>query len=84
MFAPIKYPIIQAPMAGGIITPELVARVSNAGFLGSIPAGYLNKESLEDFLSKTRNLTSAPVALNIFIEDYRETSIISPKPQRII
>lgn len=32
----IDYPIIQAPMAGGIDTPELVAAVSNAGGLGSI------------------------------------------------
>lgn len=27
----IKFPIIQAPMAGGATTPELVAQVSNAG-----------------------------------------------------
>ena len=27
----IRYPIIQAPMAGGPSTPELVAAVSNAG-----------------------------------------------------
>ncbi|WP_158649241.1 NAD(P)H-dependent flavin oxidoreductase [Aquella oligotrophica] len=80
----VKYPIIQAPMAGGVVTAELVARVSNSGLLGSIPAGYLSKESLEDFIIKTRNLTSAPVILNVFVEDYRETSIISPKPQRII
>lgn len=84
MWNTIKYPIIQAPMAGGVVTPELVARVSNRGLLGSIPAGYLSKDSLENFIIKTRNLTSAPVILNVFIEDYRETSIISPKPQRII
>ena len=30
----IQYPIIQAPMAGGITTPELVSAVSNAGGLG--------------------------------------------------
>lgn len=80
----VKYPIIQAPMAGGVVTAELVARVSNRGLLGSIPAGYLSKESLEGFIIKTRNLTSAPVILNVFVEDYRETSIISPKPQRVI
>ncbi|MDU5948733.1 MAG: nitronate monooxygenase, partial [Paenibacillus macerans] len=27
----IRYPIFQAPMAGGVSTPELVAAVSNAG-----------------------------------------------------
>lgn len=36
----IKFPIIQAPMAGGVTTPELVAAVSNAGGLGSLAAGY--------------------------------------------
>ena len=36
----INHPIIQAPMAGGPSTPELVAAVSNAGGLGSIGAGY--------------------------------------------
>jgi nitronate monooxygenase len=31
----IRYPIIQAPMAGGTTTPQLVAAVGNAGALGS-------------------------------------------------
>ena len=31
----IEHPIVQAPMAGGPTTPELVAAVSNAGGLGS-------------------------------------------------
>ena len=30
----IPHPIIQAPMAGGATTPELVAAVSEAGALG--------------------------------------------------
>lgn len=30
----VRYPIIQAPMAGGPTTPELVAAVSEAGGLG--------------------------------------------------
>lgn len=37
----IQYPIIQAPMAGGATTPELIAAVSNAGGLGSLGAGYI-------------------------------------------
>ena len=35
-----RYPIVQAPMAGGFTTPELVAAVSNAGAPGSL-AGAL-------------------------------------------
>jgi nitronate monooxygenase len=35
----IDYPIIQAPMAGGVTTSTLVASVSNHGGLGMIGAG---------------------------------------------
>ncbi|MFB6650172.1 nitronate monooxygenase, partial [Bacillus toyonensis] len=38
----IKYPIIQAGMAGAITTPELVAAVSNSGGLGTLGAGYMS------------------------------------------
>lgn len=37
----IEHPIVQAPMAGGPTTPELVAAVSNAGGLGSLGAAFL-------------------------------------------
>ena len=36
-----RYPIVQAPMAGGFTTPELVAAVSNAGALGSLGGATL-------------------------------------------
>jgi len=32
----IRYPVIQAPMAGGWTTPELVSEVSNASGLGML------------------------------------------------
>ncbi len=32
----IRYPVIQAPMAGGWTTPDLVSEVSNAGGLGML------------------------------------------------
>lgn len=35
----INYPIVQAGMAGGSTTAELVASVSNAGGLGTLGAG---------------------------------------------
>ena len=44
----IEYPIVQAPMAGGPTTPELVAAVSNAGGLGSLGAAYLSPETLRE------------------------------------
>ena len=56
----IKYPIIQAGMAGGITTPELVAAVSNAGGLGSIGAGYLSPEQLRSSIQEIKQLTNKP------------------------
>lgn len=51
----IDFPLIQAPMAGGITRPEFVAAVSNEGCLGSIGAGYLSAEQLEQDIKKLLN-----------------------------
>lgn len=63
----IRYPIIQAPMAGGPTTPELVAAVSNAGGLGSLGAGYLQPEEIRSAIQEIRTLTDRPFAVNLFI-----------------
>lgn len=48
----IQFPaMIQAPMAGGITTPSLVASVSNAGGLGSFATGYLKADEVPIFPS---------------------------------
>jgi nitronate monooxygenase len=44
----IEHPIIQAPMAGGPTTAELVAAVSNAGGLGSLGAAYLTPDQIAE------------------------------------
>ncbi|MCE3045246.1 nitronate monooxygenase family protein [Legionella sp. 16cNR16C] len=62
-------PVIQAPMAGGITTPELAAAVSNCGGLGSIGAGYLEPEALKKHIQATKRLTSKPFAVNLFIPE---------------
>ena len=49
----LKHPIIQAPMAGGIVTPAMILAVTKAGGLGSLPLGYLDKKSAEDAIKKT-------------------------------
>jgi nitronate monooxygenase len=59
-------PIVQAPMAGGGSTPELVAAVSNAGGLGFLAAGYLTADAVRDQVAKTRELTDRPFGLNVF------------------
>jgi nitronate monooxygenase len=63
----IKYPIIQAGMAGGPTTPELVAAVSNAGALGTLGAGYMSPKDIRNVLSQITKLTTAPFAVNLFL-----------------
>jgi nitronate monooxygenase len=62
-------PIVQAPMAGGGSTPELVAAVSNAGGLGFLAAGYLTADAVRDQVAKTRELTDRPFGLNVFVPE---------------
>ena len=62
----ISLPIIQAPMAGGGDTVELVAAVSNAGALGSIGAAYLSPEQIVERGKAVRAKTSRPFGVNLF------------------
>jgi nitronate monooxygenase len=59
-------PVIQAPMAGGGDTAELVAAVSNAGALGSIGAAYLTPEQIIERGRLVRAQTSRPFGINLF------------------
>lgn len=61
----ITLPIIQAPMAGSQ-NHQLAAAVSEAGGLGSIPAGMLNAETLDAELKAMTALTDKPYNLNFF------------------
>ncbi|SDD62059.1 nitronate monooxygenase [Terribacillus halophilus] len=63
----ISRPIIQAPMAGGITTAELVASVSEAGGLGMIGAGYLDGESTRHQIQKVKAGTNKPFGINLFV-----------------
>jgi len=61
----ITLPIIQAPMAGSQ-NHQLAAAVSEAGGLGSIPAGMLNPETLDAELTAMAALTRKPYNVNFF------------------
>ncbi|WP_459500978.1 NAD(P)H-dependent flavin oxidoreductase [Bacillus sp. C1] len=63
----IKYPIIQAGMAGAITTPELVAAVSNSGGLGTLGAGYMSPEQIRQSIYKIRELTDKSFAVNLLL-----------------
>lgn len=65
----IEYPIIQAGMAGGATTPELVANVSNAGGLGTLGAAYMKPEDIKQAVRNIRELTEKPFAVNLFCVD---------------
>lgn len=65
----IELPFIQAPMAGGYTTPELVAAVSNAGALGSLALGYLSPDEIHQAITATRSKTTKPFAVNLFVPE---------------
>lgn len=73
VLAQITYPVIQAPMAGGATTPELIAAVSNSGGLGSLGAGYMAPQQIQDAIHAIRTLTDRPFAVNVFIPEANET-----------
>ncbi|MBU9672422.1 nitronate monooxygenase [Planococcus sp. CP5-4] len=62
----IDYPIIQAGMAGGPTTAELVSEVSEAGALGTLGAAYLTPDKLREDIAEIRDRTNKPFAVNLF------------------
>lgn len=68
----LRYPIIQAPMAG-VSTPEMAAAVTNAGALGSISIGASTPEQAENMILATQALTAGAINVNVFCH---------PRPQR--
>ncbi len=76
----ITHPIIQAPMAGGSDTPELVAAVSNAGGLGTIGAAYLTPAQIIDAGAAVRARTQRPFAVNLFAPLPAPQAPADPRP----
>ena len=62
----IEYPIIQAPMAGGPTTPDLVTAVSAAGALGSFGHAYTAPDAMRAEAAAARARTPRPFNLNLF------------------
>ncbi|MEU8969092.1 nitronate monooxygenase [Streptomyces monashensis] len=61
------HPIVQAPMAGGVSVPQLVAAVSEAGGLGFLAAGYKTADGMYQEIKQLRGLTSRPFGVNVFV-----------------
>jgi nitronate monooxygenase len=66
-FTQLNLPIIQAPMAGGITTPQLVAAVANQGGVGSFGFAYSAPEKIHADLVAAQSLTSGPINANFFV-----------------
>jgi hypothetical protein len=62
----IDHPIIQAPMGGGHISPDMPVAVCESGGLGSFPCSALTSSQLRDVVAKIRAQTTRPLNLNFF------------------
>jgi nitronate monooxygenase len=62
----IEHPLIQAPLAGGGDTPDLVAAVSNAGGIGFVGAAYSTPAQIIEFGQSVRQKTLRPFGINLF------------------
>jgi nitronate monooxygenase len=68
----VDWPIVQAPMAGGITTPALVAAACESGALGSLAAPLLSPQRIREEAAAIRALTRRPFAINLFVLDEPE------------
>lgn len=64
----IELPLLQAPMSG-VVTPQLVAAVSNAGGLGVLPGIMVPPDVLQQQIRTIRSLTSRPFGVNLLLHD---------------
>jgi nitronate monooxygenase len=73
----IDHPIIQAPLAGGGDTPDLVAAVCNAGGFGFIGGAYLTPQQIVEAARAVRAKTSRAFGINLFAPQPAANSGIS-------
>jgi len=74
------YPVIQAPLAGGGDTPELVAAVAGAGALGFVGAAYLTPQQILEASRAVRGLTARPFGISLFAPQPAPAAPKDPKP----
>ena len=63
----LRFPVIQAPMAGGPSSQELVAAVCAAGGLGSFGFAYTQPEDMKRQVAWVRGKTDRPLGINLFV-----------------
>jgi nitronate monooxygenase len=62
----LRTPVVQAPMAGGPSSQELVAACSAAGVLGSFGFAYTQPEEMKKQCAWVRAKTGGPIGINLF------------------
>jgi nitronate monooxygenase len=72
----LSHPIIQAPLAGGGDTPELIAAVSEAGAFGFIGAAYLAPPQILEAARAVKARTKRPFGVSLF------APLRAPKPPK--
>ena len=60
----VEVPIVLAPMAS-MVTPQLVAAVSNAGGLGLVPLWHVDIDTLRRTIREIKELTDRPFGVNL-------------------
>jgi nitronate monooxygenase len=63
----LRLPLIQAPMAGGPSSQELVAAASAAGALGSFGFAYTQPDAMKQQAAWVRAKTDRPFGVNLFV-----------------
>lgn len=63
----LRLPVIQAPMAGGPSSQELVAACSAAGALGSFGFAYTQPDDMRKQAAFVRSKTDRPFGINLFV-----------------
>lgn len=79
----IRYPVVQAPMAGAT-TPELVAAVSEAGGLGMLAGTRLAPSELREAIRAVRAATDRPFGVNFLLAPPEEGNTDAAPVQRFL
>ena len=74
----IAHPIIQAPMAGGATTVDLVTAVCRAGALGFLGCAYSSPDAIRAAATAIRTRTTGPFGINLFAPQAAPTASIDP------
>ncbi|MEK5139972.1 nitronate monooxygenase [Priestia sp. FSL W8-0001] len=64
-----KYPLVQAPMAGGVSTPKLAAAVCKAGGVGFLAGGYKTTYALKEEIEELKKQKPDVFGVNLFVPE---------------